>query len=164
MQPGLTHDVFQKLNKHSRILCNKISPNMPADELLHTSTFTCPTGTNYRVDFCPPTSGVTAGDDDGWRDGRWSSSRRRPRPPAAELPDLCIRGESHDPPPVAVHGLKRSILAEVYAAAHAEPPPPELGQPASLACSAAHLPVRSQEGERERGEGTGKKRGVRRQE
>nr|BAD05651.1 putative permatin precursor [Oryza sativa Japonica Group] len=30
-----------------------------------TSTFTCPAGTNHRVDFCPPTSGVTAGDDDG---------------------------------------------------------------------------------------------------
>ncbi|EEE53654.1 hypothetical protein OsJ_36960 [Oryza sativa Japonica Group] len=29
-----------------------------------TSTFTCPAGTNYRVDFCPPTSGVTAGDED----------------------------------------------------------------------------------------------------
>ena len=58
---------------------------MPADELLHvlqgamrpdaysyakddqTSTFTCPAGTNYRVDFCPLTSGVTAGDDDGVR-------------------------------------------------------------------------------------------------
>uniref|UniRef100_A0A0E0B296 Uncharacterized protein n=1 Tax=Oryza glumipatula TaxID=40148 RepID=A0A0E0B296_9ORYZ len=32
-----------------------------------TSTFTCPAGTNYRVDFCPPTSGVMAGDDDGVR-------------------------------------------------------------------------------------------------
>ncbi|BAF23608.2 Os08g0381600 [Oryza sativa Japonica Group] len=87
MQPGLTHDVIQKLNKYLRILCNKISANMPADELLHvlkglcpdaysyakddqTSTFTCPAGTNHRVDFCPPTSGVTAGDDDGVRGHR----------------------------------------------------------------------------------------------
>uniref|UniRef100_A0A0E0BVJ4 Thaumatin-like protein n=1 Tax=Oryza glumipatula TaxID=40148 RepID=A0A0E0BVJ4_9ORYZ len=31
-----------------------------------TSTFNCPAGTNYRVDFCPPTNGVgvTAGDED----------------------------------------------------------------------------------------------------
>jgi hypothetical protein len=28
---------------------------------------TCPAGTNYRVDFCPPTSGVMTGDDDGVR-------------------------------------------------------------------------------------------------
>ncbi|KAF0911309.1 hypothetical protein E2562_008061 [Oryza meyeriana var. granulata] len=29
-----------------------------------TSTFTCPAGTNYRIEFCPPTNGVTAGEED----------------------------------------------------------------------------------------------------
>ncbi|BAH93461.1 Os06g0296500 [Oryza sativa Japonica Group] len=33
------------------------------------STFTYPVDTNYYVDFCPPTSGMTAGDDNGRRVG-----------------------------------------------------------------------------------------------
>uniref|UniRef100_A0A0E0A777 Uncharacterized protein n=1 Tax=Oryza glumipatula TaxID=40148 RepID=A0A0E0A777_9ORYZ len=134
---------------------------MPADELLHLRQGRLDQHLHLPRRHQLPRGLLPA---DEWRDGRRRRRCAWPRPPAAELPDLCIRGDGHGPPPAAVHGLKRSILAEVYAAAHAEPPPPELGQPASLACSAAHLPVRSREGERERGEGTGKKRGVRGQE
>nr|ABA98282.1 hypothetical protein LOC_Os12g30560 [Oryza sativa Japonica Group] len=68
-----------------------------------------------------------------------------------------------------------STILGIPVTVHAEPPPPELGQPASLACSAAHLPVRSalpekrerereeenSEDEEEEREGRGMKKGVR---
>jgi hypothetical protein len=178
---------------------------MPADELLHvlqgamrldaysyakddqTSTFTCPPGTNYRVDFCPPTSGVMAGDDDGVRGHglprlscRICASAAMVMvlllPPATashsgdrrELPNFRGFGVGLPflPPPATV---KTAIELSDCAAAVTVLLPPLFTasrgaswwrrtprrtlsshrQPASLACSGAHLPVRSREEERE---------------